>query len=136
MNTMHEGYANWETWHVRLLAMNTETVYDQAMELGKRCLAFQRGNVKLHGEVVAFDLGRAAAAFARLRAPQARETREYARQSWPGETPGTIDWQQIAESFIRAAEENCETSPAGEADGNTSWQRFVERAKTLNVHGD
>jgi hypothetical protein len=131
--TQHEGYANWETWHVRLLAMNTETVCNQAMALGKRCLEFQRGNVKLHGEVVAYEVSRAAAAFKRLLARETRETREYARQSWPGETPGTIDWQQIAESFIRAAEE---TSPAGEADGNTSWQRFVERAKTLNVHGD
>ena len=100
-DTTCNGYTNWETWHTDLLIDNTESASEQAAALGKRCADIRAGLVKNKS----YDPKRAADAFRHAFSRYGTQTRRYARENWPNEPVGEINWLEIAESHMDAADD-------------------------------
>ena len=100
-DTTCNGYTNWETWHTDLLIDNTESASDQAAALGKRCADIRAGLIKNKS----YAPKRAADAFRHAFSRYGTQTRRYARENWPNEAVGEINWLEIAESHMDAADD-------------------------------
>lgn len=100
-DTTYNGYTNWETWHVGLLIDNEQATSEHAARLGARCADIRAGLVKNK----AYDPKRAADAFKHAFSPQWTATKRHARESWPAEAMGAVNWLELAEGYMDTADE-------------------------------
>lgn len=91
----YNGWTNWETWHVALLADNEESTYKRVQALAERCANIKVGNVK--GKK--YSQAQAVAAFKRILAGCWRETKQFARENDYGKLD-PVNWVEIADHFI------------------------------------
>jgi hypothetical protein len=100
-DTTYNGYTNWETWHVGLLIDNEERTSNHAAALGKRCADIRAGLVK--GKT--YNAKRAADAFKKAFSAQWTATKRHAREQWPTEKMGEVNWLELAEGYMDTADE-------------------------------
>lgn len=91
----YNGWTNWETWHVALLADNDEPMYKRVQAMAERCANIKAGNVK--GKK--FSQTQATAAFKRILSPCWTETKQFARDNNYGKLD-PVNWTEVANHFI------------------------------------
>ena len=98
----YNGWTNWETWHVNVLAENDEPTYRAGLAMAQACLKFKAKGT--------FDLGRAVLGFKRTFHKAWMETKRFAHNNvleyGGGWTEAVApNWQEIAEHWLDKAEE-------------------------------
>jgi len=124
----HNGWHNWETWHIALLIDNTEQSYNTKRNLVRSALKAAKGGQP--------DIDRLADQFSKLFAAQAKETKDYADQNarnlpdsdWGG--PFEVNWHEIAENAVDA-----ERDEERAASGANDPAGYEARVQALEAEG-
>ena len=98
----YQGWTDWETWHVNLLAENDEPTYRQGLAMAKACLKYEaKGR---------FDMARAVQGFKRTFHTAWMETKAFAHANVVeigGDWTEAVqpNWTEITEHWLEKARE-------------------------------